>query len=104
MPGAPATWTSAPPPPLTTSLTLNLHAGDGRVAGSGNGIWDWRDLKAGLTHKLQDGWSVALNYTRAIGATGVYNGYTTGVPRPDGRLAVANVARRAVVLSLTRKF
>ena len=90
--------------PLTRSLTLNLHAGDGRVAGRGNGIWDWRDLKAGLTHKLEDGWTVALNYTRAIGATGVYNGYTTGVPRPDGRLAVANVARRAVVLSLTRKF
>ncbi len=89
---------------LTRSLTLNLHAGDGRVAGSGNGIWDWRDLKAGLTHKLEDGWTVALNYTRAIGGTGIYNSYTTGVPRPDGRLAVANVARRAVVLSLTRKF
>jgi uncharacterized protein (TIGR02001 family) len=90
--------------PLTKSLTLNLHAGDGRVAGSGNGIWDWRDLKAGLTHKLEDGWTVALNYTRAIGATGVYDRYTTGVPRADGRLAIANVARRAVVLSLTRKF
>jgi uncharacterized protein (TIGR02001 family) len=90
--------------PLTKSLTLNLHAGDGRVAGSGNGIWDWRDVKAGLTHKLEDGWTVAVNYTRALGATGVYDRYTTGVPRSDGRLAVANVARRAVVLSLTRKF
>jgi len=90
--------------PLTKSLTLNLHAGDGRVAGSGNGIWDWRDVKAGLTHKLEDGWTVAMNYTRALGATGVYDRYTTGVPRSDGRLAVSNVARRAVVLSLTRKF
>jgi hypothetical protein len=90
--------------PLTKSLTLNLHAGDGRVAGPGNDIWDWRDLKAGLTHQLEDGWTVAMNYTRAIGATGVYNSYTTGVPRADGRLAVSNVARRAVVLSLTRKF
>ena len=89
---------------LTRSLTLNLHAGDGRVAGSGNGIWDWRDLKAGLTHQLEDGWSAALNYTRAIGATGVYDRYTTGVPRSDGRLAAANVARRAIVVSLTRKF
>jgi len=90
--------------PLTKSLTLNLHAGDGRVAGPGNDIWDWRDLKAGLTHQLEDGWTVAMNYTRAIGATGVYNSYTTGVPRADGRLVVSNVARRAVVLSLTRKF
>lgn len=90
--------------PLTRTLTLNLHAGDGRVAGSGNGMWDWKDLKAGLTHKLDDGWVVALNYTRAIGATGVYDRYTTGAPRPDGRLAVSNVARRAIVLALTRKF
>lgn len=90
--------------PLTRSLTLNLHAGDGRVAGSGNDVWDWRDLKAGLTHQLEDGWTAALNYTRAIGATGIYDRYTTGVPRADGRLAVSNVARRAVVLSLTRKF
>jgi uncharacterized protein (TIGR02001 family) len=90
--------------PLTKSLTVNLHAGDGRVAGSGNDIWDWRDVKAGLTHKLEDGWTVALNYTRALGATGVYDRYTSGVPRPDGRLAVSNVARRAIVLSLTRKF
>lgn len=90
--------------PITRSLTLNLHAGDGRVAGSGNGIWDWKDLKAGFTRKLEDGWVVALNYTRAIGATGVYDRYTSGVPRPDGRLAVSNVARRAVVLSLSRKF
>ncbi|MCS0580168.1 TorF family putative porin [Massilia pinisoli] len=90
--------------PLTKSLTLNLHAGDGRVAGSGNGIWDWRDVKAGLTHKLEDGWTVAVNYTRALGATGVYDRYTTGVPRSDGHLAVSNVARRAIVLSLTRKF
>jgi uncharacterized protein (TIGR02001 family) len=90
--------------PLTKTLTLNLHAGDGRVAGSGNDIWNWRDLKAGLTRQLEDGWTVAVNYTRAIGATGVYDRYTTGVPRADGRLAVSNVARRAIVLSLTRKF
>lgn len=90
--------------PLTEKLTLNLHAGDGRVAGSGNDIWNWRDIKAGLTRQLEDGWTVSLNYTRAIGATGVYDRYSTGVPRADGRLAVSNVAHRAVVVSLTRKF
>jgi len=90
--------------PLTKSLTLNLHAGDGRVAGSGNGIWDWRDVRAGLTHKLEGGWMIALNYTRAFGATGVYDHYTTNVPRANGRLAFSNVTRRAIVLSLTRKF
>jgi len=90
--------------PLSHTLTLNLHAGDGHVAGSGNGIWDWRDLKAGLTRRLEGGWVAAVNVTRAFGATNVYERYTTGVPRPDGRVAISNVARRAVVFSLTRKF
>jgi uncharacterized protein (TIGR02001 family) len=90
--------------PLSHTLTLNLHAGDGHVAGSGNGLWDWRDLKAGLTRRFEGGWVAAVNYTRAFGATNVYERYTTGVPRPDGRVAVSNVARSAVVFSLTRKF
>jgi uncharacterized protein (TIGR02001 family) len=86
------------------ALTLQLHAGDGRVAGAGNGIWDWRDLRAGLSRKFEGGWVAALNVTRAYGASGAYDRYTTGVARADGRPAVANVARRAVVLTLTRTF
>lgn len=89
---------------LGHALTLNLHAGDGRVAGGGNGIWNWRDLRAGLSRKLEGGWTAAVNVTRAYGATGVYDRYTTGAPRSDGRPAVSNVARRAIVLSLTRNF
>jgi len=89
---------------LGHALALQLHAGDGRVAGAGNGIWDWRDLRAGLSKKLEGGWVAALNYTRAFGAAGVYDRYTTGVPRADGRPAFANVVRRALVLSLTRTF
>lgn len=89
---------------LGHALALQLHAGDGRVAGAGNGIWDWRDLRAGLSKKFEGGWVAALNYTRAFGGAGVYDRYTTGVPRADGRPAFANVARRALVLSLTRTF
>jgi uncharacterized protein (TIGR02001 family) len=89
---------------LGHALTLQLHAGDGRVAGSGNGIWDWRDLRAGLSKKLEGGWVASLNFTRAYGASGAYDRYTTGVARADGRPAVANVARRALVLTLTRQF
>jgi uncharacterized protein (TIGR02001 family) len=89
---------------LGHALTLQLHAGDGRVAGAGNGIWDWRDLRAGLSRKLDGGWVAALNYTRAFGASGAYDRYTTGVARADGRTAFSNVARRALVLSLTRTF
>lgn len=89
---------------LGHALTLQLHAGDGRVAGTGNGIWDWRDLRAGLSRKFEGGWTAALNITRAYGANAAYGRYTTGVARSDGRPAIANVARRALVLTLTRNF
>lgn len=90
--------------PLGHALTLQLHAGDGRVAGEGNGVWDWRDFRAGLGKTFDGGWVAALNYTRAYGASGAYDRYTTGVARAGGRPAFSNVARRAVVLSLTRTF
>jgi len=89
---------------LGHALTLQLHAGDGRVAGSGNGIWDWRDLRAGISKKFEGGWVGTVNYTRAYAASGAYDRYTTGVARGDGRPAVSNVARRALVLTLTRNF
>jgi len=88
-------------------LLLKLHAGDGRVAGSGNGVWDWRDLAAGLSKKLEGGWIVAANLTRAIGGAGgtsVYDRYSTGNVRADGRPWAASAGRRALVLSLTRRF
>jgi len=85
-------------------LTLNPHAGDGRVAGSGNGAWNWRDVRAGLSKKLDDRWTVAVAYSRAYGATPPYERYTTGVPRDDGMPAVSDVSRRAVVLAVPRTF
>ena len=88
-------------------LLLKLHAGDGRVAGSGNGVWNWRDLAAGLSTRLEGGWTVAVNLTRAIGGAGgtsVYDRYSTGNVRADGRPWAASAGRRAAVLSLTRRF
>lgn len=85
-------------------LTLNLHAGDGRVAGHGNGVWNWRDVRVGLTRKLDTRWTVAIAYSRAYGATDAYERFTTGVPRDHGLPAVSDVSRRAVVLTVTRTF
>jgi uncharacterized protein (TIGR02001 family) len=88
-------------------LMLKLHAGDGRVAGSGNGVWNWRDLAAGLSTRLEGGWTVALNLTRAFGGSGgtsVYDRYSTGNVRADGRPWAASAGRRTMVLSLTRRF
>ena len=89
---------------LGGGYTLNLHAGDGRVAGEGNAIWDWRDAKAGLTKNFDGGWSIAAAYTRAWGATDAYDRYTTGVPRADGAIAYSNPARGSFTLNLARSF
>lgn len=89
---------------LGGGYVLNLHAGDGRVAGTGNDDWNWRDAKAGLTRGFDGGWSVAAAYTRAWGATDAYDRYTTGMPRGDGALAVSNPAKGTVVVSVSRTF
>ena len=84
--------------------TLNLHAGEGRVAGAGNAAWDWHDFKLGLSYPVAEGWSLAAAWTRAWGATGAYDHYTTGVPDAAGRVAYSNPAKGSTVLSLTRSF
>ena len=89
---------------LGGGTTLNLHLGDGRVAGSGNDIWNWRDAKAGVTKSFDGGWSVAGAYTRAWGATDAYDRYTTGVPRAGGAIAVSNPAKGTLAVSLARTF
>jgi hypothetical protein len=91
-------------PELGNGWTLNLHAGDGRVAGAGNDIWNWRDAKAGVTKTFGRGWSASLAVTRAWGRTGVYQAYTTGVPDGAGHLAYADVAKATVVLGVTKTF
>ncbi|MFC5458792.1 TorF family putative porin [Massilia niabensis] len=83
---------------------LNLHAGEGRVAGPGNDYWDWRDIKLGMTRALPGGWSVAGAWTRAFGATDAYDRYTTGVPNAAGHTAYSNPAEGTFVLTLTRTF
>jgi len=85
-------------------MSLMLHAGNGHVAGPNNGIWDWRDLKAGLTRKLDNGWMLALNYTRAFGAAGPYDRYSLPGGRADERPMFLNAGRKALVLSLRRSF
>lgn len=89
---------------LGSGYTLNLHLGEGRVAGEGNAIWDWRDAKAGLTRTFDGGWSIAAAWTRAWGATDAYDRYTTGVPRADGAIAISNPAKGTLAVSLARTF
>lgn len=89
---------------LGGGYTLNLHLGDGRVAGSGNAMWDWRDAKAGVTRAFDGGWSVGAAYTRAWGATDAYDRYTTGVPRGDGAIAYSNPAKGTFAVSVARTF
>ena len=89
---------------LGYDTTLNLHAGEGRVAGAGNDYWNWRDVKVGLTRSLPAGWSVAAAYTRAYGATHAYDSYSTGVADTAGHIAYSNPAKGSLVLTLARSF
>jgi uncharacterized protein (TIGR02001 family) len=90
--------------PLSEKLVLNLHAGEGRVAGAGNDYWNWRDIKLGVTRSLSDGWSVGGAYTRAYGATAAYDNYSTGVAAPGETPAYSNPAKGTLVLTLTKTF
>jgi uncharacterized protein (TIGR02001 family) len=87
---------------LGSGFTLNLHAGDGRVAGQGNAMWNWHDVKAGVAKSFDGGWSLAAAYTRAWGATDAYDRYTTGVPRAGGAIAISNPANGTLAVSLAR--
>jgi len=86
------------------ATTLNLHAGEGRVAGAGNDYWNWRDVKVGLTHRLGGGWKVAGAYTRAFGAAHAYEGSTTISPDRSGRIGYTNPGKNTLVVSLTKGF
>lgn len=89
---------------LGSDYTLNLHLGDGRVAGAGNDMWNWRDAKVGVSKTLEQGWSVALAYTKAHGKTDAYKNYTTGIPNADGVIEYKDVAKGTLVLSLSKAF
>jgi len=86
---------------LGHAMSVMVHAGNGGVAGSG---FDLRDLKAGLSRKLDGGWLLALNYTRAYGAAGSYDRMATAGTRADDRPAFLSAGRRALVLSAARRF
>lgn len=89
---------------MGSGYTLNLHVGDGRVAGAGNAVWNWRDAKAGVTRTFDGGWSAAAAVTRARGATGIYDHYGTGVPDRAGVLHTSDPTKTTLVLSASRTF
>ncbi len=89
---------------LGHAWTLNLHAGDGRVAGAGNAMWNWRDAKMGVTKAFDGDWSVSGAITRAWGATDAYDHYTLGVPNAAGQVDASNPAATTVVLAVSKTF
>lgn len=91
-------------PELGGGYTLNLHAGNGRVAGTGNAIWNWRDAKLGVSRAFDGGWSVSAAWTRAWGSTDVYDHYTLGIPNRAGVIASSNPAAATLVFAVTKTF
>lgn len=89
---------------LGGGYTLNLHVGNGRLAGTGNAIWNWRDAKLGVSRAFNGGWSVSAAWTRAWGATDVYEHYTLGIPNRAGAIESSNPAAATLVCALTKTF
>ena len=89
---------------LGSGHTLILHAGNGRVAGDGNDIWNWRDAKVGVSKAWAGGWSATAAYTRAWGKTDVYDNYTLGIPNSAGVVESSNLGKGTLLVSITRTF
>jgi hypothetical protein len=86
---------------INDSTWLHLNAGDRRVGG--DALWNWRDIRAGFTRQLDDGWTMALNYRRVYGNASVVERYG-GAPRFEGLIPGIGRGRRGVVLTLNRGF
>jgi uncharacterized protein (TIGR02001 family) len=89
---------------LGDRYTLLLHAGNGRVAGAGNDMWNWRDAKVGISKAMPGNWSATAAYTRAWGKTDAYERYTLGIADSAGVIDSANVIKGTLAVSLTKNF
>ncbi len=92
---------------LGSGYTLNLHYGIGRVASKGsadNAIWNWKDSKIGISKTFKGGWTLAGAYTKASGATNVYDRYTTGILNSAGVAEISNPAAGTLIVSLAKAF
>ena len=89
---------------LGRATVLNLHAGEGRLAGAGNDYWNWRDVKVGVSRRLSGGWKVAGAYTRAFGATHAFGRDTSSSPDRGERIGYANPGKNTLVVSLGKTF
>ncbi len=92
---------------MGSGYTLNLHYGIGRVASKAaadNSIYDWKDYKVGVSKTFEGGWTLAGAYTKAKGATNVYDSYTTGALNSAGVAEASDPAAGTFVLSLNKTF
>jgi uncharacterized protein (TIGR02001 family) len=89
---------------LGSGHTLILHAGNGRVAGDGNAIWNWRDAKVGVSKAFSGGWNTTAAYTRAWGKTDAYDNYTLGIPNSTGRSESSDVGKGTLLVSISKTF
>ena len=71
--------------------------------GLGSGAFTWRDIRAGLTRKLDDGWTMALNYRRVYANKPLAERYS-GAPAFEGLIPSVGRGRRGLVLTLNRGF
>jgi uncharacterized protein (TIGR02001 family) len=86
---------------LGSGYGLHFHYGIGKVASKAavdNAIWDWKDYKVGASKTFQGGWTLTGAYTKAFGATDIYDRFTL-----DNR-EISNPATGTFLLSLAKTF
>jgi hypothetical protein len=89
--------------PIGDATFFNLHAGDARVAGNGNALWDWKDLRAGFSRKLEDGWMMVLNVRRVYGNSALADRHGLML-RSEGHNPALVRGHRGLVLTFKRGF
>jgi hypothetical protein len=89
--------------PIGNATFLNLHAGDARVAGVGNALFDWKDLRAGFSRKLEDGWMMVLNVRRVYGNSALADRRGMML-RSEGHNPALARGHRGLVLTFNRGF
>jgi uncharacterized protein (TIGR02001 family) len=86
---------------LGSGYGLQLHYGIGRASSNesfDNSIYNWKDVKVGVSKSFDGGWTLAGAYTKAFGATDIYDRFTID----DSH--VSNPAAGTFVLSLAKVF
>lgn len=87
---------------LGSGLTLQLHAGQGRIKHWSD--YDWRDYKVGLSKAFEGGWTLTGAYTKGTGATTVYDNWAAVAPNSAGVTDISHPLKGAFTVTISKAY